>query len=155
MDPARRLSLTLGAVLVAGLVVMGVAVATTPERSPLDPWRAQALKVCEQFDSRVGRPGNSLADDADELAAFARRMDQLPPPGHPSTAVARLPSELRELADLRAAAAAATARRNVDDLMASAPTVAAADRLSATWSTWFARQGMAPCLLVLTARTPS
>lgn len=155
VNPTRRLYVLLGAVAVVGAVVLGVAVATTPERSPLDPWRAQALKVCEQFDSRVGRPGNSLADDAAELAAFADRLDRLPPPDRPSAAVQRLQPELRELADLRAAAAVATARRNVDDLMAAAPTVAAADRLSARWSTWFARQGMTPCLLVLTAKTPS
>ena len=155
MDPTRRLYVLLGAVVVVGTLAMGVAVATTPEGSPLDPWRTQALELCEQFDTRVGRTGNSLADDAAELGAFARRLDRLPAPARPSAAVERLPSELRELADLRAVAAAAAARRNVDDLMAAAPTVAAADRLSATWSTWFARQGMSPCLLVLTAKTTS
>lgn len=155
MGPTRRRYVLLGVVAVLGATVMGVAAATAPGRSPLDPWRTQALRVCEQYDSRVGRPGSSLAEDAAELAAFADRLDRLPPPAVRSVAVEQLPAQLRELARLRGVAADAAAQRNIDDLMAAAPTVAAADRLGAKWSTWFARQGMAPCLLVLTAKTPS
>ena len=153
VDPARRLYLTLAAVAVAGLVVLGVAVATTPERSDLDPWQTRAVKVCGTFAERVGRPGRSLAQDAAELSAFARRLSELPPPDHRAPEVAPLPEDMDRLARLRGASAAAAAQRNVDDLMASAATVGEADRLSAKWATWFGREGMTPCLLVLTPRS--
>ena len=153
VDPARRLYLTLVAVVAVGLVVLGVAVATTPERSALDPWRARAVKVCGTFAGRVGRPGSSLAQDAAELTSFAQQLSELPPPDHRAREVTTLPDDMARLARLRAASAAAAAQRNVDDLMASATMVGEADRLSAKWAAWFGKEGMTPCLLVLTPRS--